>query len=108
MLFQSDYWLATGNHEKIETILAFLDTDAGIQTLVILDPQSKDDVKTMLDYAFLEDSLCDVTVFIDDVTHNYTSEKEDTCKKSIYVRRELDESTIALMKNLTPIFAIFV
>lgn len=108
MLFQSDYWLATGNHEKIETILAFLDTDAGIQTLVILDKESKDDVKTMLDYAFLEDSLCNVTLFIDNVTHNYTTEAENPCKKTIYVRHELDESTIALMKNSTPIFAIFV
>lgn len=108
MLFQSDYWLATGNHEKIETILAFLDTDAGIQTLVILDQKSKDDVKTMLDYVFVEDALCDVTLFVGDMTHNYISETEDPCKKLIYVRHELDESTIALMKNLTPIFAIFV
>lgn len=108
MLFQSDYWLATGNHEKIETILAFLDSDVGIQTLVILDQQSKDDVKSMLDYAFLEDSLCNVTLFIDNATHNYTTEAENPCNKSIYVRRELDETTIALMKNLTPIFAIFV
>jgi hypothetical protein len=103
MLFQSDYWLATGIHEKTETLIDFLDTDPGITTLVILEKELTDDVKSLLDNISFE---CNVILSVRDNNYEYKIDADHT--KTIYVRNCLDDATIELMKNLTPIFAIFV
>jgi hypothetical protein len=108
MLFQSDYWLATGLQEKTETIIDFLESDAGLLSLVIYDKTGNDSVIDILNSVFYEDAACNVVLIIGNETHKYKTEAEDPCEKTIYVRSELDENTIALMKNVTPIFAIFV
>jgi hypothetical protein len=108
MLFQSDYWLATGLNEKTETIIDFLESDAGIQSLVIYDKTGADSIEQILNSVFLEDSACHVVLVIGNNISNYKTEAENPFTKTIYVRYDLDESTIALLKNVTPIFAIFV
>ena len=108
MLFQSDYWLATGLQEKTETIIDFLESDAGLHSLVIYDKSGADCLIEILNSVFMEDSSCNLVLIKGADTYSYQTEANDPYTKTIYVSHELDENTIALMKNVTPIFAIFI
>ena len=111
MLFQSDYWVAANDHEKTEAIQDFLETDEGIKTLVIIDPDRNYHAMVLLD-KIQEDSMlpCSVNLFTD--TERYLFEATDMTEeshhtKTIYIRNELDNGTVELLKKHQPILIIF-
>jgi hypothetical protein len=113
MLYQSDYWVATGVLEQKETIINFLETDAGITSLVILDHRNDttSTIKEIIESVYEEATECNLRFCIGSQTHTYDSNTHganETHTKTIHVRGGIDEATIALMKSLYPILAIFV
>ena len=62
MLYQSDYWVATGVLEQKETIINFLETDAGITSLVILDHRNDTTttIKEIIEGVYKEATECNL------------------------------------------------
>lgn len=108
MLFQSDYWLASIYSERLEVIQRFLETDEGIQTLLVLDQTSvRTDTKDILDVLKETNELpCTVRLVTETDTIEYSTEEEYT--KTIYLRNRLDTSIIQLIRSQFPILALFV
>jgi len=111
MLFQSDYWVAVNDHEKTEAIRDFLETDEGIKTLVIIDPDRNYHAMVLLDKIQEESMLpCSVNLFTD--TERYLFEATDITEeshhtKTIYICNQLDNGTVELLKKHQPILLIF-
>jgi hypothetical protein len=110
MLFQSDYWLASNQAEKKETLLDFLYTDEGIKTLVIIDTYQSN-VRSILETVDLSTLDCNIQLITRTETHllthtNSTDAEKHT--KTIYVCPALNPPTIVLLKTHSPILAIFV
>lgn len=110
MLYQSDYWLACSYGQKIETMRNFLDTDDGIITLLVIDKNMTTNTKDILEYLNEEDELpCAVELICSSGVIVYNPHIQTTNKmKSVYVRSNIDEDAIIIMKTLYPILAIFV
>ena len=110
MLYQSDYWLASSFQEKTETIVQFIDTDEGITTLFILDVDITEDVPAILDNLIDDGDLtCIINLITDSGTSMFSPENtvEDYHIKTIYVRNKIDSASLDLMRNTSPILAIF-
>jgi len=108
MLFQSDYWLASNYAEKLETIRQFLDMDAGIKTIVIIDRNLTDDTKGIIETLKADCALPQtVHLVIGTTTNHYASDESDGHTKTIHLRTALDAETIQLMREEMPILALF-
>ena len=108
MLFQSDYWLASNYAEKIETIRQFLDMDAGIKTIVIIDRNLTDDTKTVIETLKADCSLPHtVHLVIGTTTNHYASDEPTGHTKTIHLRTVFDAETIQLLREEMPILALF-
>ena len=107
MLFQSDYWVASNNSEKTETIQDFLSTDEGIKELIIID-MNNSNVKSIIEYIIDIDELeCNINLIINSNMYKFElDEKYHT--KNISVYPCLDDKSIDMIKKLTPILGIFV
>lgn len=75
MLYQSDYWVATGVLEQKETIINFLETDAGITSLVILDHRNDTTttIKDIIESVYKEATECNLRFCIGSQTHTVKS-----------------------------------
>jgi len=107
MLFQSEYWFASNNSEKTETILDFLQTDEGIKDLVIIDI-NESNIKSIIDFIIdINDYECNIKLIINSNIYNYELNKEYHTK-TIHIYIKLDDISINMIKTLTPILAIFI
>ena len=116
MLFQSDYWVAANGSERAETLRDFLDTDEGIQNLVIIQKNPESDLDKIVEQIVAEGYLrCNLTLVLgqgQDETQIYEAAADEvgniTHMKTIYLCSGLDEHAIDLLRRLTPILALFV
>jgi hypothetical protein len=103
MLFQSDYWFASNWNEKLETLQNFIGSSDDIVSLCII---GKDDVQAILDTISPDDIPCSLAL-ITESEANFIK-RPGKHSKTIYVSSGFDVNTLALMKRLYPILAIFV
>ena len=114
MLFQSDYWVAASGSERMETLRDFLDTDEGIQNLIIIQKNPESDLVKILEQIVDEGYLrCNLTLVLGEgKTHVYESTADEvgniTHMKTIYLCSGLDDHAVDLLRRLTPILALFV
>ena len=114
MLFQSDYWVAASASERTETLRDFLDTDEGIQNLVIIEKNPESDLVKLVEQIVAEGYLrCNVSLVLgQDRTQVYEAAVDEigniTHMKTIHLCTGLDEHAIGLLRQFTPILALFV
>jgi len=116
MLFQSDYWVAASASERTETLRDFLDTDEGIQNLVIIEKNPESDLVKLVEQIVAEGYLrCNLTLVLGQDTGEtqvYEAAVDEvgniTHMKTIHVCSTLDEHAIGLLRQFTPILALFV
>lgn len=106
------YWFASSYSQRIETLQNFLETDEYIRTLVVLDIYSANDVKGMLESLDNQEQIpCNVRLVLgtpETPLEIYEFEAGELLeRKTIFVVRNLDEITLRLIKNTSPILAIF-
>ena len=114
MLFQSDYWVAASASERTETLRDFLDTDEGIQNLVIIEKNPESDLVKLVEQIVAEGYLrCNVSLVLGQgTTQVYEATVDEigniTHMKTIHLCTGLYDNTVDLLRRLTPILALFV
>jgi len=108
MSFQGNYYVATSESERLETIQNFLE-NSKINTLLILQKnyESWEIVSILNRISYLYDYNVNlITEYGGTSLHNGNNNSVNV--KTIYIRENIDDSTINLMKNIEPILAIFI
>jgi len=117
MLFQSDYWFTTNEHERVEMLRNFLITDEGITDLIIIGDYLE--AIQACEQAICEedeDIECHVKILAEKNVERYGKShhpneinfygENATHTKTIHVCRELGKETMLLIKTLSCILAI--
>ena len=109
MIFQNNYWFATSEPDRLETIQHFLEQDAEIKTLLILQKNYESwEIVSILDrisylYAYNVNLITEYGG-----TQLYNGKDNSVNIKTIYLCENMDDETINLIKNVKPIIAIFI
>jgi hypothetical protein len=109
MLFQGDYWFASLESERLETIQHFLEQDEKINTLVIVQKnyESWEIVSILNRISYLYDFNVNL-ITESGGTQLYNGRDNSVNIKTIYLRESIDDETINLIKNKKPVISIFI
>jgi hypothetical protein len=108
MIYQGNYWFASSEPERLETIQNFLE-DYKSKTLLILQKnfESWEIVSILNRISYLYNFNVNLITETGG-TQIYNGKDSSINIKTIYLRESIDDETINLIKNEKPILAIFI